>query len=200
MSESKTFFTHILPLPADPQKAAAKETYLMRALIILLSAMLTIIPFTSFAGDDYTVTITNQMKDELLAPVLIAPAHKDKHIFDGAYVTKAAEHQILTGDPAMLKEKIGRKAMVGHGSDGPPGVLLAPGKSIKIEVRGGRANVVRIIAMVAPTKVPDNYVSGLISLGMDSRPITLDRYDIGHDEGRKTTELVSAGAVLVTAN
>jgi hypothetical protein len=35
---------------------------------------------------------------------------------------------------------------------------------------------------------------------MDSRPTTLDRYDIGHDEGRKTTELVSAGAVLVTVN
>jgi hypothetical protein len=54
--------------------------------------------------------------------------------------------------------------------------------------------------MVAPTKVPDNYVSGLIVLGMDSRPITLNRYDIGHDEGRKTTELVSAGAALVTVN
>ncbi len=118
--------------------------------------------------------------------------HKDKHIFDGAYVTKAAEYQILTGDPAMLKEKIGRKAMVGHGSDGPPGVLLAPGKSIKIEVRSGRANVVsfwlhrqrcQIIMPAADKSV------------MDSRPITLDRYDIGHDEGRKTTELVSAGAV-----
>ena len=52
----------------------------MRTLILFLSAMLTIIPFTSFAGDDYTVTITNQMKDELLAPVLIAPVRKDKHI------------------------------------------------------------------------------------------------------------------------
>ena len=79
-------------------------------------------------------------------------------------------------------------------------VLLAPGKSIKIKVSGGKSNVVRVIAMVAPTKVPDNYVSGLIVLGMDSRPTTLDRYDIGHNEGRKTTELVSAGAVLVTVN
>ena len=114
----------------------------MRTLILFLSAMLMITPFTSFAGDDYTITITNQMKDE----------------------------------------------------------LLAPGKSIKIKVSGGKSNVVRVIAMVAPTKVPDNYVSGLIVLGMDSRPTTLDRYDIGHDEGRKTTELVSAGAVLVTVN
>ena len=64
----------------------------------------------------------------------------------------------------MLKQKIGPKAMVGHGSDGPPGVLLAPGKSIKIEVSGGKSNVVRVIAMTAPTKVPDSYVSGLISL------------------------------------
>jgi hypothetical protein len=59
----------------------------------------------------------------------------------------------------MLKQKIGRKAMVGHGNDGPPGVLLALGKSIKIEVSGGKSNVVRVIAMTAPTKVPDNYVS-----------------------------------------
>ena len=66
--------------------------------------MLMIIPFTSFTGDDHTVTITNQMKDELLAPVLIAPVNKNNYIFDGLYVTKAAEHQILTGDPAMLKE------------------------------------------------------------------------------------------------
>ena len=100
----------------------------------------------------------------------------------------------------MLKQKIGPKAMVGHGSDGPPGVLLAPGKSIKIEVSGGKSNVVRVIAMTAPTKVPDSYVSGLISLGMDSRPTTLDRYDIGHDEGQKTTELVSADSVLVKVN
>jgi hypothetical protein len=172
----------------------------MRTLILFLSAMLTTSPFTSFAGDDYTITITNQMKDELLAPVLIAYVCKDKHIFNGLYVTKVAEHQILTGDPAMLKEKIVNKATVGHDSDGPPGVLLAPGKSINIKVSGGKSNVVRAIAMVAPTKVPDNYVSGLIVLGMDSRPTTRDRYDIGHDESRKTTELVSAGAVLVTVN
>ena len=172
----------------------------MRTLILFLSAMLMITPFTSFAGDDYTITITNQMKDELLAPVLIAPVNKDKYIFDGLHVTKAAEHQILTGDPTMLKEKIGRKAMVRHGSDGPPGVLLAPGKSIKIEVSSSKSNVVRVIAMAAPTKVPDNYVSGLISLGMDSRPTTLDRYYIGHDEGRKTTKLVSAGSVLIKVN
>ena len=169
----------------------------MRTLILFLSAMLTISPSTSFAGDDYTITITNQMKDELLAPVLIAHVCKDKHIFNGLYVTRVAEHQFLTGDPAMLKEKIVRKATVGHG---PPGVLLTPGKSINITVSGGKSNVVRAIAMVAPTKVPDNYVSGLIVLGMDSRPTTRDRYDIGHVESRKTTELVSAGAVLVTVN
>ena len=90
--------------------------------------------------------------------------------------------------------------MVGHGSDGPPRVLLAPKKSIKIKVSGGKSNIVSDIGMVAPTKVPDNYVSGLISLGMDIRPTTLDRYAIGHDEGRKTTEVVSAGSVLVKVN
>ena len=77
----------------------------MRTFILFLSVMLTIIPFTSFAGDDYIVTITNQMKDELLAPVLIAPVNKDKYIFDGLYVTKAAEHQILTGAPNYAERK-----------------------------------------------------------------------------------------------
>ena len=62
----------------------------MHTLIQFLSAMLTTIPFTGFAGDDYSVTITNQMKDEFLAPVLFAPVNKDKYVFDGLYVTKAA--------------------------------------------------------------------------------------------------------------
>ena len=171
----------------------------MRARTLIFSALLMFTGSAAIAGD-YTVTITNQMESVLLAPILIAPARSDKHIFDGAYVSKEAEHQILNGDPAMLKGQIGDKAMAGHGMDGPPGVLLAPGKSISITVNGRKSKVMRVIAMVAPTKVPDNYVSGLITLGPDSRPTTLDRYDIGHDEGRKTTRFIGSGAALVTVN
>ena len=78
----------------------------------------------------YEVTVTNNLDEELLAPVLVAPVSEDGKIFVDRYVSKEAEHQILTGDPAMLVAVIGDEASVGHGMDGPPGVLLAPGKSI----------------------------------------------------------------------
>lgn len=147
---------------------------------------------------DYKLTITNLMSDELLAPVLVAPVRADKYIFTDGYVSGEAEHQILTGDPAMLKDKIGKKAVVGHGTDGPPGVLLAPGKSVSVTV-SGRKGAVRVIAMVAPTKVPDNFVTGTINLS-SALPQTLDRYDIGHDEGHKMTTHISAGAVRLTVS
>jgi hypothetical protein len=77
----------------------------MRTLILFLSAMLMITPFTSFAGDDYTITITNQMKDELLAPVLIAPVRKDKHIFDGLYSPLHTDSQSLKYGRKHLKNR-----------------------------------------------------------------------------------------------
>lgn len=150
-------------------------------------------------GDDKTktITITNLMTDELLAPVLIVPTRYDKKIFKQAYVSAEAEHQILTGDPAMLVEVIGKKSKVVHGTDGPPQVLLAPGKSVSIEVKARKGQNLRIIAMVAPTIYKDHFVTGIINVGAGI-PLTLDRFDIGHDEGRKATEHLSSGAALVT--
>jgi len=54
----------------------------------------------------YQFTVTNTSDSELIAPVLVASTKYDKAIFDGGYVTKEAEVQVLTGDPAMLKEVI----------------------------------------------------------------------------------------------
>ncbi len=150
------------------------------------------------AGDEtYNVTITNMMTDELLAPVLIAPSTADRDIFDGNYVTPEAEEQILSGDPAMLKARIGKKAMVGHGTDGPPGVLLAPGKSITIEVKARHKGALRVIAMVAPTKFPDNFVTVLVN-PKSMLESYADRYDIGYDEGDKMTSFVSSAAAKIT--
>lgn len=87
------------------------------------------------AAETYTITVTNNLEKELLAPVLATATANDRDIFKGNYVTKAAEKQILTGDPALLVKRIGKKgAAVGHGTDGPPKVLLAPGKSISFKV------------------------------------------------------------------
>ena len=162
----------------------------------------------------YTVTVTNNMDTELLAPILITDAANDSYIFDGNYVTDAAEKQILTGDPAALAKRIGAHAMAGHraniahGTDGPPGVLLAPGKSLSFIINTD-ADTVRILAMVAPTEVPDNYVTALVDLkdmmmddtmmhGMVGDNVALSRYDIGHDEGTKTITAVPGSYATIT--
>ena len=48
------------------------------------------------------------------------------------------------------------------------------------------ATALRIIAMVAPTMVPDNYVSAVVNVASlmpgDSVTAPLTRFDIGHDE------------------
>ena len=68
----------------------------------------------------YEVTVTNNMEEELLAPILVAPVSVDGKIFVESYVSKEAEHQILTGDPGMLAAAIGDSAAVGHGDDALP--------------------------------------------------------------------------------
>ena len=138
----------------------------------------------------YEVTVTNNMEDELLAPVLVAPVSEDGKIFVERYVSPEAEHQVLTGDPGMLAAAIGDEAAVAHGMDGPPGVLLAPGKSITFEV-ASHAEEVRVLAMVAPTMSEDHYVTAVVQLNGETMSVGLDRFDIGYDEGRKTIEPVA---------
>lgn len=148
--------------------------------------------------ETYKVTVTNNLDEELLAPILITNVANDAHIFDGAYVTPEAEEQILTGDPAKLAMRIGEDAMVGHGSDGPPGVLLAPGKSVSFEIKTD-ATAVRVIAMIAPTMKTDHYVSNVVDLHAAAMAgVTLNRFDIGHDEGTKMNMAVADGVAEVS--
>ena len=167
--------------------------YLMMGAIIALPSL----AMAMGSDDKIAITITNNMEDELLAPIVIAPVRADDEIFVGDYVSSAAEHQILTGEPTKTVEEIGRKAVVGHGTDGPPGVLLAPGKSVTIMVKARKDTALRILAMVAPTRYKDHFVIGLINPDAGI-PIMLDRLDIGHDEGRKSTEWLRPSNVVVT--
>ncbi len=144
--------------------------------------------------------MTNDLSDELFAPIVVTSASNDGHFFEGDYVTAAAEQQILTGDPAKVLESIGTGAVAGHGSDGPPGVLLAPGKSVSITLESD-ATALRILAMVAPTAVPDNYVSAVADVHVPgSVTVRLAPFDIGHDEGTKKNSRVgeNAGTVTIT--
>ena len=111
----------------------------------------------------YEVTVTNTMAHELIAPILTTGTTHDKAIFTGNYVTPEAEVQVLTGDPAKLAAAIGKDVTIAHGKDGPPGVLLAPGKSITFTLTT-EAKEIRLFAMVAPTEKPDNYLTTTIAL------------------------------------
>jgi hypothetical protein len=148
---------------------------------LLGATILSAVAAAATAGT-YTVTVTNNLDTELLAPILITDSKNDAEIFTMDYVTPEAEEQILTGDPGKLAARIGSDAMVGHGTDGPPGVLLAAGKSVTFEITT-EASSVRVIAMVAPTLFPDNYVTNVVDLhGLESAMADLSRFDIGHDE------------------
>ena len=154
---------------------------------------------TAALADSYKVTVTNNLAEELFAPIVVTDAANDGKLFTMGYVTAAAESQILSGDPAQVVEAIGADMVsVGHGMDGPPGVLLAPGKSVEFTVESDAA-ALRVLAMIAPTMVPDNYVSALIDLsGMAGGTFDLNRYDIGYDEETKAVMPVAQAVGTVT--
>ena len=135
----------------------------------------------------YTVEVTNELSDELLAPIVVARVTDEHYLFTGDDVTEAAEHQILFGDPTMVVDAIGMdNVVVFHGDAGPPGVLLPAGESLPSEPFETGATALRIFAMVAPTMVPDNYVSAVVNVANlksgDYVMAPLTRFDIGHDE------------------
>ena len=60
------------------------------------------------------------------------------------------------------------------------------------------ATSVRVLSMVAPTEVPDNYVSAVFDLtGVMMAAGQLPRFDVGHDEGTmKTMKVADSGAEI----
>ena len=134
----------------------------------------------------YTVEVMNDLAMEFFAPIVVTRVNDEHYLFDGSSVTAEAEHQILFGPPTMLVGAIGEgDATVFHGDAGPPGVLLPAGMS-ESGMFETDATALRIIAMVAPTMVPDNYVSAVVNVASlmsgDSVTAPLTRFDIGHDE------------------
>ena len=174
--------------------------------ILAVAALMALFVLAGCGGDDddmeetmtpspmgYKVTVTNNLSEsmEFFAPIVVTHASNDHLLFDASnYVTEAAEHQILTGEPDMVLEAIGEGAVAGHGSAGPPGVLLPSGESVSVMFNDD-ATSLRILAMVAPTLIdenedpiyPDNYVSAVADVPMEgSVTVPLSRFDIGYDE------------------
>jgi len=54
----------------------------------------------------------------------------------------------------------------------------------------------RVIAMVAPTMKPDHFVTAVVN-AQTMLPVTMERYDIGYDEGRKITQYVGGNAARI---
>ena len=139
----------------------------------------------------YKVTVTNNLMEKL-APIVVTHASNDAHLFTkDNYVTEAAEYQILSGWPCMVTDAIGEQAVSNHPTQ--PAcveenkVTVAPGESSEPIMFNGDATALRIIAMVAPSMVPDNYVSAVVNVAALEMPgdyITapLSRFDIGDDE------------------
>ena len=156
------------------------------------ASALTLLMASSALAETYKVTITNNMSAELIAPVLVVATAHDGKIFHGNYVTSNAEVQVLTGDPAQLAASIGSDASVAHGNDGPPGVLLAPGKSISFSL-DTEVHELRFFAMVAPTEVPDNYLTAVVDLsgGMmdDMKDDTMSDDDMASDDDMKSDDM-----------
>ena len=153
----------------------------------------------------YTVEVTNELSNEPLAPIVATRVNDEHYLFDGMYVTDAAETQILTGSPAMVIGAIGMdNAVYFHGMTPKPDdptamVLLAPGDSASGMFETG-ATALRILAMVAPLSVPDNYVSAVVNVANlmsgDYVMAPLTRFDIGHDEMDMDIMQVEAGMTI----
>ncbi len=137
----------------------------------------------------YKVTVTNNLSEELFAPIVVTHASNDNLLFDGDnYVTMAAQTQILTGSPDDVSAAIeadGGYAVIDKGTEPDPHgnmVLLGPDQSIEI-MFDGDATALRILAMVAPTMYDDHYVSAVADVPMNgSVTVPLSRFDIGYDE------------------
>jgi|GEM_PF-2658292 len=140
------------------------------------------------AGREYTVTVKNTLARERLAPILVVGDADDGRIWTGNYVTREAHTQFTTGNPGPLAAVLG-------GDQGQPGKLGA-GEEITFTFKT-TARKARLTAMVHPDVTPDNYVTALLDLSRNGTT-TLERFDIGDDEGRMTVAKVGpAGSVTI---
>lgn len=140
------------------------------------------------AGRDYVITVKNTLASERLAPILVVGDADDRKIWIGEYVSPEARTQFTTGNPGPLASVLG-------GDQGQPGTL-GVGKEVTFTFKT-TASKARLTAMVHPDVTPDNYVTALLDLRAGGAT-SLERFDIGDDEGRKSVVKVGpAGMVTI---
>lgn len=174
----------------NPAARFARNATAIAASAALLSACAVFQPEKTgqAQGREYTVTVKNALARERLAPILIVGDADDRKIWVGQYVSAEARTQFTTGNPGPLAAVLG-------GDQGQPG-KLGVGEEVTFTFRTTAARA-RITAMVHPDVTPDNYVTALLDLRPGARA-TLERFDIGDDEGRRTVVKVGpAGEVAI---
>ena len=138
----------------------------------------------------YTIEVMNDLSEKL-APIVVTRANDEHYLFDGMYVTEAAKDLILRGWPCMVTDTIGEDAVSNHPTQPvcveENKVTVAAGGSSEPIMFDTDAAAFRIIAMVAPSMVPDNYVSAVVNVAALEMPgdyimAPLSRFDIGDDE------------------
>lgn len=173
------------------QRFALLAGALTSATLISACGILPVANVGQSAGKQYTITVKNTLPKERFASILLVGDADDAKIWVGKYVSGEAHTQFTTGNPGPLAAQLG-------GDQAQPG-KLAVGGEVTFTFRT-TAKKARLTAMVHPDFTPDNYVTALLDLDKEG-VITLNRYDIGDDEKRKTVELVGpAGTVTLRAN
>ena len=169
-----------------------KPTLAPRIALLVSAALIGAAALPATAGgstaQEYTITVKNTLAKERVAPILVVGDADDTRIWVGNYVSPEAHTQFTTGNPKPLAQKLG-------GDQQLPG-KLGVGDEVTFKFKTS-ASKARITAMVHPDFTPDNYVTAIVDLGKGGS-VTLERFDIGDDEGRKTVQKVGpAGTVTI---
>lgn len=169
----------------------------------MTAAVLAACAATAASAQDYKFTVTNNMADGVIAPIIVLDAVKAAStMFDEegnmseAYVTT-----ILQGDPRPMNGTM-PEAVAGPvlGKSGPPGVLIAAGETASADMFIF-ANTLRFYAK-GDYAEGDSVISGVYDISTGPGTVLLNLYDIGKTEGTNKITLVKEGVVevVITAN
>jgi len=154
-------------------------------------------------AQDFKFTVTNNMAEDVIAPLIVLDAVKAAPIMftEEGGLTEAYISTILEGDPRPMNGKM-PDAVAGPvlGTSGPPGVLIGPGETASSDMFIF-ANVLRFYAKGDYTE-GDTVIQGVYDISAGPGTVLLNRYDIGHDEGTMKMTLIDEGVVevVITAN
>jgi hypothetical protein len=163
------------------------------------AALGALLPATSLAMGEVTVTVRNLTHGIYFTPLLVTVHDEGEHLFRvGNEASEALATMAEGGDIGGLLDQVG--GADGDTFDGRDEGLTAPGeaKTARLEVRGRRRNKrLSVVGMLLPTN--DGFV-GLDSIEIPREPGTYVFYADGYDAGTEANdEIVNGGGALGAA-